>query len=77
MLIWKNLLKYANMKKAVYILPRYVREGTNLSKVFLFDVGLSDNCWNKYCSFFKVSYLKSNIKEVSRFATLSWHPQKA
>ena len=65
------------MKKAVYILPRYAREGANLNKVFLFDVGLSDNCWNKYCSFFKVIYLKSIIAEVSRFATLSWYPQKA
>ena len=30
------------MAEAVDILPRYVRVGTNLSKVFLFDAGLSD-----------------------------------
>ena len=30
------------MAEGVYILPRYARVGTNLSKVFLFDVGLSD-----------------------------------
>ena len=64
------------MTEAVYILPRYARVGTNVSKVFLFDVGLSDIWWKKYFSFFKVDYLGSSKTEVSKFATLSWHSQR-
>ena len=64
------------MTEAVYIIPRYARVGTNVSNVFLLDVGLSDICWKKYFSFFKVDYLGSSKAEVRKFATLSWHSQR-
>ena len=48
-----------------------------MTKLTLFRVGWSDILQKNYCYFFKVNYLSSSKAEVSKFAPLSWHLQKA
>ena len=71
-----HLVKYANLRNAVYILSRYPPEYRNLSKVVFFKVGWSDISWKKYYAFFKVNYLSSRKAEVSKLDPLSWYLQK-
>ena len=55
-----HLVKNGNLKKTVYISPRYTSVGRNLSKIVFFEVGWSVIWEKKYCSFIKVYYVSTS-----------------
>ena len=54
-----HIVKNGNLKKTVYISPRYTSVGRKLSKIVFFEVGWSVIWEKKYCSFIKVYYVST------------------
>ena len=66
-----HLVTYNNGTMKVCFLFGYASIATNLTKVVLFEVGLSGNLVKEVLLVFKVNYLICSKMEVSKFAFLS------
>ena len=67
-----HLVTYNNCTLKVYILSRYTSVATKLTKVVLFEVGLSDILKKKYSFLVALDYLSSSKAKVSKFAIVAF-----